>query len=110
MEQGIQFKEVYDTIKTSPNGKAPGPDGIPNEFWKAEMSRRNQMKKQERLKENLRDERDRIRPCIAALMTKIRKDIEIFGPINTQFTEARMGLLYKKKIGGKYKTTDPSHY
>jgi len=30
----ISFKEVNETIRKAPNGKAPGPDGIPNEFWK----------------------------------------------------------------------------
>jgi len=38
-----------------------------------------------------------VRPCIAALMTKVFKDVKSFGPIDEQFSEGRMGLLYKKK-------------
>ena len=37
IEKSITYKEVYDTLKKAPNGKAPGPDGIPIEFWKSEI-------------------------------------------------------------------------
>ena len=39
----------------------------------------------------------KVRLCIAALMTKVLQDIDVYGLIDGQFTEARMGLLYKKK-------------
>ena len=41
-----------------------------------------------------------VRPRIAAMMTKVIEDIEWFGPIGTKFSDARMGLLYKKKDKG----------
>jgi len=91
------YSEVYDVIRKAPNNKAPGPDGIPNEFWKTEMKWREQMKKEK--KQQPVDENGRpttVRPCIAALMTKVFQDIDHFGLIGTDFSEARMSLLYKK--------------
>jgi len=37
MNKGTTYKEVFKTLRRALNGKAPGPDGIPNEFWKLEM-------------------------------------------------------------------------
>ena len=94
----ISFTEVDKMIRKAPNGKAPGPDGIPNEFWKMETKWRDKMKKKAKEQPgNSKDGKTEIRPCIAALMTKVLLDIERHGPVDTQFTEARMGLLHKKK-------------
>ena len=38
ISKGISYNEVREALRKAPNGKAPGPDGIPNEFWKAELS------------------------------------------------------------------------
>jgi len=45
MNKGTTYKEVFKTLRRTPNGKAPGPDGIPNEFWKLEMKQQDKMKK-----------------------------------------------------------------
>ena len=50
MNKGTTYKEVFETLRRAPNGKAPGPDGIPNEFWKLEMKRRDKMKKLKKTK------------------------------------------------------------
>jgi len=39
IEKSISYKEVYEMLKKAPNGKAPGPDRIPIEFWKSKMKR-----------------------------------------------------------------------
>ena len=36
-----------------------------------------------------KEEAKQVRPCIAVLMTKIFKDIELFGPKDTQFSAAK---------------------
>jgi len=47
MGKETTYKEVYEVLKRAPNGKAPGPDGIPNEFWKTEINWRNNEKEEE---------------------------------------------------------------
>ena len=94
----ITYREVNETLRKTPNGKAPGPDGIPNEFWKIEIKWRDKQKRENNQQtETTRETIAKTRPCIAAMMTKVFQDIEQHGPIDTQFSEARMGLLYKKK-------------
>ena len=94
----ISYVEVKGALTKAPNGKAPGPDGIPNEFWKTELKWREKMKKEKKAKQGeMGNENSKVRPCVAALMTKVLKDIEDFGAFDGKFAEARMGLLYKKK-------------
>lgn len=95
ISKDVSYKEVNETIRKAPNRKAPGPDGIPNEFWKEEIRLQERAKEDE--KRHPSEGTKGIRPCIVALMTKVFQDVERFGPIDTRFTEARMGLLYKKK-------------
>ena len=98
IEKSISYKEVYNVLKQAPNGKAPGPDGILIEFWKSEIKRQRQEKEDKKNGIKGPDNKEvTVRPCIAALMTKVLKDVESFGPIDEQFLEGRMGLLYKKK-------------
>ena len=55
IKKKTQFIEVCDIIRTLLNGKAPGPDGISNEFWKTKMSwckKAKEKKKQQPLDEN----------------------------------------------------------
>ena len=33
----ITYTEIRNALRKAPNDKAPGPDGIPNEFWKQEI-------------------------------------------------------------------------
>ena len=95
INKDVSFKEVNETIRKSPSGKAPGPDGIPNEFWKQEIKWRE--KEKEKNKTQLEKGTLGTRPCIIAMMTRMLQDVESFGPMDTRFMEARMGLLYKKK-------------
>lgn len=75
----ISFKEVGGTIRKTLNGKAPGPDGIPNEFWKTELKWQDQMKKKCRDQPpNHENSLTCIRPSIAALMTKVFQDRAIW--------------------------------
>jgi len=98
ISKDITYKEIVDILRTAPNGKAPGPDGIPNEFWKEEIKWRTKMKLDKKFKQgNMREDNSLVRPCVAALMTKIISDIERFRANDERFSEARMGLLYKKK-------------
>jgi len=97
VKKKTKVKEVYDVIKTLPNSKAPGPNGISNKFWKTEMTwrkRAKEKKKQQPVNEDSTP--TTVRPCIAALMTRVLQDIDRFGPTGTHFSEARMSLLYKK--------------
>ena len=48
IKKKTKVKEVYDVIRTLPNGKAPGPDGISNEFWKTEMTWRKRAKEKKK--------------------------------------------------------------
>lgn len=73
-------------IKDSAAGKAPGPDGIPNEFWKQEL---------EWHVESLKTKKKR--PNIANLMTKYLRDVEEQGPLDIAFAEGRITLIHKKK-------------
>jgi ribonuclease HI/exonuclease III len=86
LKGGITHIEIESTIRKSQTGKAPGCDGIPNEFWKHELERHKKMKKA-----------GDTRPNIARLMKIVLTDIEIHGPIDEKFAEGRMSLLYKKK-------------
>jgi hypothetical protein len=98
IEKEVSFKEVYGAIRKAPNGKAPGPDGIPNEFWKIEMKWQEKMKEERKHQPGVKKgKEDQMRPCIAALMTKVLQDIEVYSPADGHFSEARMGLLYKIK-------------
>ena len=95
MEKLVSFNEAMGVVRRAPNGKAPGPDGIQNEFWKTEVKWREKQKSDK--KHQPGDTTLWVRPCIVAMMTKVFNDIETFGPINAKFSEARMSLLYKKK-------------
>ena len=98
IEKSIGYKGVYEMLKKAPNGKALGPDGILIEFWKSKIKRQKQEKEDKKNGIKGPDNKEvTVRLCIAALMTKVLKDIESFGPIDEQFLEGRMGLLYKKK-------------
>jgi len=98
ISKGISYKEIKEALKKAPNGKAPGPDGIANEFWKTEIKWQDKMKNEKKFKQGeMENDGAEVRPCIAALMTKVFKDVERFGVIDEKLSEARMGLLYKKK-------------
>jgi exonuclease III len=86
----VSFREVNDAIRKAPSSKAPGPDGIPNEFWKLEIKWRDQMKQEKRHQPGMANVgEDRIRPCIAALMTKVYQDVELFGPVDVTIVARR---------------------
>src|SRR5258706_9514326 len=92
----ISYREVREALKKSPNSKAPGPDGIPNEFWKTELKWRKKMKKEKKFNQGeMAKNGAKERPRITALMTKRLTDIENFGTTDEKFSEARKGLLYK---------------
>jgi exonuclease III/ribonuclease HI len=86
LKKNITYDEVRNTIKQSKNGKAPGCDGIPNEFWKQELTWQEESGKE-----------GEERPDLAKLLKIVLRDIEENGAIDTPFAEARMSLLYKKK-------------
>ena len=93
ISKDITYKEIVDILRMAPNGKAPGPDRIPNEFWKEEIKWRTKMKLDKKFKQgNMRENNTLVRPCMVALMTKIISDIERFGANDKRFSEARMGL------------------
>ena len=81
--------------------------GIQNEFWKIRWRSSGKTKRRQTKKHQQHQPGNTAiwaRPRIAAMMTKVIEDIEWFGPIGTKFSEARMGLLYKKKDKGGTKS------
>jgi len=79
ISKDITYTEIVDILRTAPNGKAPSPDGIPNEFWKEEIKWRAKMKLDKKFKQGeMREDSALVRPCIAALMTRVIEDIERF--------------------------------
>ena len=71
--KSIKFAEVREALKKAPNGKSPGPDGIPNEFWKEEIRWQEKTKENKKPKQmNLQNDKEQTRPCITALMTKVQ--------------------------------------
>jgi len=98
ISKDITYTEIIDILRTAPNGKAPGPDRIPNEFWKEEIKWHKKMKLDKKFKQgDMREGSAKVRPCVVALMTKVMEDLECYRANNKKFLEARMGLLYKKK-------------
>jgi len=99
IEKDISFKAVYDATREAPNGKAPGPGGIPNEFWKEEMKWRREAKEKGKFQpRNTGEGGKRIRPCIAALMAKVFRDIESFGPRDNRFSECWVSGIFCKTL------------
>jgi hypothetical protein len=98
LSKEIKFSEISQALRESPNSKSPGPDRIPHEFWKEEIRWHEEMKENKKFKQKeMSEENAQVRPCIAALMTRVLEDVETFGTEDERFAEARMGLLYKKK-------------
>ena len=95
IKKGVSYIEIYKTISKAPNSKVPGPDGLLNEFWKQVMKWQDEVK--EDLKRHPGASTKSPISCIATQMTKVLKDVKCFSPLDKQFSEARMGLLYKKK-------------
>ncbi|KZP03153.1 hypothetical protein FIBSPDRAFT_769381, partial [Athelia psychrophila] len=78
----ITDHDLEEALRQSQNGKTPGDDGIPYEFYKSWP----------RPKED-----DTESPDVIQLLTAVVNDIELHGITNKSFTNGAMTLLYKKK-------------
>ena len=104
MAKDVSYVEVYSAMRRAPNGKAPGPI----KFWKLELKRRKHSKDEKKHQpKGPKAGEGHERLCIAALMTKVFEDIERLRTVGTQFSEGRMGLLYKKKDKREIQTYRP---
>jgi len=93
LENCITEEEVRIALKKSKNGRSPGCDGIPYEFWKKWT-----------ISENKRQESD---PDLIKMMTLVFQDIEEYGVVQEGLTSAMMSLLYKKKDKRKIENYRP---
>lgn len=82
----VSYGEVRMSFREAPTGKAPGVDGIINEFWKKEIEWYKESQKSGNTRADIVNE-----------MKLVFQDIDDFGPIDGRFAEGRMGLLFKKK-------------
>lgn len=74
--------DLAEALKQSQNGKTPGDDGIPYEFYKSWPKPK---------------EDDTESPDIIQIIQTVVNDIELHGITNKSFTNGAMTLLYKKK-------------
>lgn len=88
----IETKELLTALKLSNNSSAPGPDGIPYEFWKSFNNKFINDAKQ-----NMRGGSQKVICNIIELLELLYGDIQIYGTIeNSTFAEGWMCPLYKK--------------
>ncbi|KAF5338264.1 hypothetical protein D9611_014618 [Ephemerocybe angulata] len=82
---------IYEALMSMPNGKAPGPDGIPTELWK-DMARAH---KQATERNTAEDEKP---ADIIGILMLFYNDIETNGVTdNSDFAKGWMCPIYKKK-------------
>jgi ribonuclease HI/exonuclease III len=86
LEQYLEQEEIIQALKTSPNGKAAGPDGIPSELWKT---------MHEQYKNNKYSNTKAV--DITKILQTIYNDIEQYG-VNalTDFASGWICPIYKK--------------
>jgi ribonuclease HI/exonuclease III len=86
----IEKEEIQRALKKASNGKAPGPDGIPYEFYKAWLNKYS---------EDV--------PDILEILYTVYKHQEENGIQVSEFTEGSMCLVYKKKDKTKIENYRP---
>jgi len=94
MTKGITKDEVRESLKKSENGKAPGKDGLPYEFYKSWKEPENEQERE-------------IEPDILQILTNVYNDIETRGLQGNSFNEGAMCLLFKKKDRTKIENYRP---
>jgi ribonuclease HI len=92
MSEPTKEEEINVALRKSENNKAPGKDGIPYEFYKMWLSKK--------------EEKEEI-PDISSILEKIYNNIEEKGILNEEFSEGAMCLLYKKKEKTKIENYRP---
>ena len=92
-ENWITEAQIEQRIKELPNGKAPGIDGIPYEFWKHFKEPKTQNPKK--------------LVSIAFTLATVYKDIQMHGIQTTDFTQGLMSLMFKKKDKRKIENYRP---
>jgi len=94
--------EIRKAIKASQNGKAPGIDGIPYEFYKVWMKEHKDYKDREGSKNPKRPTAD-----IIKILREVYNEIENIGLKKQNFILGTMFLLYKKKEKTKIENYRP---
>ena len=92
MNEPFTEQEIAQSLKESSNGKAPGTDGIPYEFYKSWPQP---------------EPDDKENPDICKMLNILYQDIRKGGITSTDFTKGAMALLYKKGEKNKIENYRP---
>lgn len=94
LEKSLTEEDIEQALKLSNNGKSPGNDGIPYEFWKAFPKPETDKEKKEM-------------PDVIYMLTAAFNEIEESQNDHPEFTKGLMHLLYKKKEKTKIENYRP---
>ncbi|KIK32408.1 hypothetical protein CY34DRAFT_45588, partial [Suillus luteus UH-Slu-Lm8-n1] len=90
LENNLTEDNIEEVLKLLPNGKAPGTDGIPYEFWKWVNDKSKSTHKD--------PEGNRIQFEFIKCLTTVYNDIEIYGVAKDScFAEGLLNPLHNKK-------------